>query len=615
MTLSSISNLTGPDSITHKYISSFDIPNNIHNDIRVETFNLLERKSSHDTIKNQIKKLIGQAMRLGQEGLHSRECQYFVDIFILIFYFRDIQCGPGNRNLSYEMFLELWTYFPETCLKCSHLFTYYGGWMDLVKLLHLIREKYSQLENGAFRQSPEYLNLKNIETTLLNICATQMKTDIQNLNKKNELKEQIQKIELSNKKDTFFSNSHQQQLIQLKKELDTISISYWGKWCPSENSQYHWIAENLAEQLYGDQSIFSDNGELICPSLNELQQQSDSKYKLALRHCLKHYRKERVRLNKELNTCENLMSSNNWDLISPGEVSKKCFQNNRDSFFNTNVSQINRLQCTLNFIKYFNSNEMAFQKSGLLGNILKPYLYHQRPLDPKIETYWEETVRSMSTSNYFNNSILVSDFYIQSGTSDNDEVLGLLLMIDQLRENNSEIENSLLYTKEFPHWYSFKKNSSLKEKIEVVQDISLIGDTDFKKVIQFILSDFNFSVNPQIIILSDSDFDIKTWKTIDNILMNSHTSNFKLNIIYWSLYKPLKIKEFTFNYLQIQVIEGFHFYFLEHFLKCTEFPDGYKLIRTIFDSPRYHRIRNICHHSQEGKLSNYEFKNDWINLV
>ena len=143
---------TGPDSLTHTFISSFKNPMVSNEDIhdhRLETFNNLHQNSNLEVIQKQIKNMIGQALKCGQEGYKTQESQYLADIFSLVFYFRDYQFGPGYRDVSYRMFLELWSYFPKTCLNSLHLYIEYGGWMDIIHLLDLVKEKYSNITNSV----------------------------------------------------------------------------------------------------------------------------------------------------------------------------------------------------------------------------------------------------------------------------------------------------------------------------------------------------------------------------------------------------------------------------------------------------------------------------------
>lgn len=619
---------TGPDSISQEFISSFSIPNSIikkevsdelNLDIRIETFNLLNRQSSPEIVKNQIKKLIGQALKCGNEGYIEGECQYLVDTFVLVFYFRDHQYGPGNRDISYWMILELWKYFPETSLKCMSLFQYYGGWMDFLKILDIVREKYSQLDNSAFRKNPQYLELKKMEDVILDICVKQMKLDIQKMNQKKEILEEIKELESS--KDGFFSNLNQ-KIREKYVLLDKISISLWGKWCPAENGQYHWIAHNLASRLYGHLPMYSKNGELFGPSLNESEKKlnenvssSIKNYKQALRHCFKLYRKDRVELNRELQTCEILMSNNNWELIQPNRVPLKCFKKNKDIFLDTNQYKTNRLECSLNFRKYLESSSIVLRKSGGLGNILRPYLYYGHSLDPSVESQWNQIVSDLNIESPNDNIILIPDFGIEGGTQYNEELLGLFLMINQLQSSNRNEKCDYICPMNNPKWFSIKNDNSLQQKIDFLKDTLMFGETDLKDILELILERTEITNNTQIIILSDNVFNIQTWKQIDDIFGETTQLKSKLNIFYWTFrQQPLNIKYLPFNNIGIQLINRFNYFILKYLLKPQKFSRHQHLILQILNSPRYDKIREICSLSQENKLSNYKFKSEWIDI-
>lgn len=619
---------TGPDSISQEFISSFSIPNSIlkkkdchesNQDLRIETFNVLNRQSSIQLVKTKIREMIGQALKCGQEGFQKEECQYLVDIFVLVFYFRDYQYGPGNRDISYWMILELWTYFPETSLKCLSLFQHYGGWMDFLKILDIIRGKYLQLDNSAFRKNPEYLQLKKIENVIFDIFVNQMKTDIQKINQKREVLREIK--ELKDSKDSFFSNQNQ-KIKEKYASLEDFSISLWGKWCPSENGQYHWIAHNLASRLYGHLPVCSKDGILIGPSLNESEQNlnnnvsfSSKNYKKALHHCFKLYRKDRVQLNRELQTCEVLMSNNNWELIKPELVPLKCFKKNKETFLDTNQHMTNRLECTLNFRKYFESSKRVLRKSGRLGNILRPYLYYKNSYDSRVESQWNQIITDLNIETPISNIILMPDFSIEEGTHCNEELLGLFLMIDQIMFSNRDEKGDYICPRNNSKCFSIKNNNSLQQKIDFLKETLVIGKSNLKDTLELILKRTEITNNTQIIILTDKEFNIQSWKKIDSILTRNTQLKSKLNVIYWTFKRQnLNIKYFNLTNIRIQLINNFNYFILKYLLRPEKSSCHQKLILQILNSPRYNKIREMCSLSQENKLYNYKFKSDWIEI-
>ena len=619
---------TGPDSISQEFISLFQIPNSLTKekdsdefnlDIRVETFSLLNRQSSLEIVKTQIRKLIGQALKYGQEGYPVEECQYLVDVFVLVFYFRDHHYGPGNRDISYWMILELWSYLPETSLKCLSLFQYYGGWMDFLKILDIVRGEYLLLDNSAFRKNPKYLELKKIENVIFDICVKQMKIDTQKINQKKEILEEIKELEAS--KDTFFSNLNQ-KIREKYESLEEFSVSLWGKWCPAENGQYHWIAHNLASRLYGHLPVYSKDGDLIGPSLNESEKKlndnessSIKNYKKALRHCFKLYRKDRVELNRELQTCEILMSNNNWELIEPKRVPLKCFKKNKETFLDTKQYMTNRLECSLNFRKYLESTSRVLRKSSRLGNILRPYLYYKHSYDSLVESQWNQIIADLKIETSRDNTILIPDFGIEKGTQYNEELLGLFLMIDQILFSNGNEISEYICPINNSKWFSIKNKNSLKQKIDFLEDSLIIGETNLKDTLGLILEKKEIRNDTKIIILSDNVFNIQTWKQIDNIFTKTTQLKSKLNITYWTFRQQAPyIKYYSFNNIRIQLINSFNYFILKYLLKPQEFSGHQHLILQILNSPRYDKIREICSLSQENKLSNYKFKSEWIDI-
>ena len=208
---------------------------------------------------------------------------------------------------------------------------------------------------------------------------------------------------------------------------------------------------------------------------------------------------------------------------------------------------------------------------------------------------------------------MITDFDVEQGNNLNENLLGLSLMIDQLGESDIGSKH-LLYAREMPHWYFFKDKSSLREKINTLNNISLIGNTDFEQVFQFILHEYEHQIyEKNLVILSDTNFNQSVWKQLSS-RFSSVVSDSKINIIYWTVNQPLSIRQFHFDKFNIQVIQGFHFFLLTHLFKENSFPDSYTLIRRILDSRRYFKIKDICQKSHEGRLSSFQFKNDWVNL-
>lgn len=611
---------TGPDSLTQEFISSFKNPilsNRNSVDFRLETFNKLNINSDLEVIKKQIKNMIGQALKCGQEGYVLLESKYLADIFALVFYFRDYQFGPGYRDVSYWMLIELWTYFPNTSLDCLHLFTEYGGWMDILHILGLVQQKYSNIVNSVFRENPEYIELKKLENKLLDLCLSQTKKDLNSVDLKIYIKQQIDVIKTQ--KDTLFART-ESKLEEKQKCLDKINISQWGKWCPAENGKYHWVAVKLASRLYGHLPIYSEQGEILYPCLNEIENElkksgsvdNQKKYKISLRNCLKKYRKDRVKLNKELQTVETHMCANKWESIVPQLVPKRCFQKYRDTFLNTKHSKTNKLECTLNFRKYLESNKICSKQSSGLGNLISPYLLYNINIDAYIESRWRDIVLNLGSKIPFKNMILVSDFSIEINTRKNQELLGLFLLFHEMIDISKK---NIIYSKIYPHWFSMNNVYSLKDRIRHLQDSFLLGNTDFEELIQFILNQNKISDN-KIVIFSDNTFDLETWTNIDTLL--SKNQEFicvsKINILYWSSRKEMSIDEHIFDNLQIQVIEGFNYHLLTYLIRSDFKNHSKQIINSILNSSRYNKVRDICSQSEEGKLSNYKLNNDWITL-
>lgn len=114
------------------------------------------------------------------------------DLIILAFQTRNCrenQGGKGEKNLFHEMFLHLYTIFPQTCLELLEIIPEYGSWNDLkelVKKVEGIREDIDILSNAC-----------------MNLFVKQLKTDF----------------------------------LSLESGGDQISLA--AKWAPRENSNFY----------------------------------------------------------------------------------------------------------------------------------------------------------------------------------------------------------------------------------------------------------------------------------------------------------------------------------------------------------------------------------------
>lgn len=200
-------------------------------DWRLDAFTNLNKDTCVLDIRSKITEMINEAKRCDDSG------EYIADIFRIWVHKRHAREGEKEKILSYRYFLELYEFYPETCvaLARSSLFGEIGYWKDYYLIWGLINKmemddrsrynKYDKLVRG-FRHS----------------VLTQRQSDLCKL-----------KAYIGNEKLNTIDNMDLEQMLKDKSvEGEKLSVSYVGKYCVREKS-------SLNKELYW---YIEDNGRL-----------------------------------------------------------------------------------------------------------------------------------------------------------------------------------------------------------------------------------------------------------------------------------------------------------------------------------------------------------------
>tara|TARA_Y100000994_G_scaffold43163_1_gene33729 strand:+ start:9102 stop:10877 length:1776 start_codon:yes stop_codon:yes gene_type:complete len=392
-------------------------------------------------------------------------------LITLLFYFRDIQEGKGERDLFYWGYLWMYKKFPELMLHMLDLLVYdettlevtvgvpYGSWKDLNKLM-----EYSINDEHTTENSDIYTQLH----------------------------------------DRIVKMYSFQLLFDKKTNMPSLA----AKWAPREN-KYVDNQTNLVELISNE--MF---GDIDTPS-----------------HRIKLYRKTISNLNKKINTVELLQCSNNWAGISPKNVPSKALKQYMKAFLYTNKSGSlrgnleDRLACREKFLEeqhnaFVNPNTCAFntkdlQPHEIISVLLQPY--------PS-----EDDINNMTAlwNKYISN--LKKDFFNEDGTPKMPKTLAMcdvsgsmdglpmnaaiaitLLLIELLELNG----NCALTFESEPHWVNFSKCTDLYSKVTTLKSAPWGGSTNISKAFNLILSAAVAAKLPQsamferLVILTDMQFD------------------------------------------------------------------------------------------------------------
>jgi len=88
----------------------------------------------------------GDVSRLSRTILQRADLQEISSFIILIFVTRNTRGGKGEKKLAYDLFLELWDFYPATAQELLQLFPLYGYWKDLFLLMDASKGRSFQKE-------------------------------------------------------------------------------------------------------------------------------------------------------------------------------------------------------------------------------------------------------------------------------------------------------------------------------------------------------------------------------------------------------------------------------------------------------------------------------------
>ena len=260
------------------------------------------RGVSDEILKTLVRDIVAKAMLANKNGKKSLALQMQVDSIVLMFKARDIDEGKGERMIFYQVFLELFDYYPETMKGCLLLIPKYGSWLDINRLLSMVEDQLKTMGDGAFRSNPKVISLVDLRKSMISLYVDQLIVD-----------------------------------------LESENPSLAGKWAPREarNGLTKVIARRIAIELYRDQSLTRDDGSVVV-SLNDAYKELTKSPKnsdllkvveVAKASCYARYRKAVARLNTsvEVLMCD---TEGRWSEVKPGAVPARCLKKNRKAFMN-----------------------------------------------------------------------------------------------------------------------------------------------------------------------------------------------------------------------------------------------------------------------------------------
>ena len=488
----------------------------------------------------------------------NKYIHYYILLYKLIVYTRDIFVGKGERDLTYMMIYTWNTQFPILAIHILHKISTssqpypFGCWKDIKYFCNYVREI-----------SPKKIQDPIIETCV-NILNQQLIKDLQ--------------IE--------------------KKENQKTKISLVSKWIPREKSKkFGWFFDKCAMQwsriMYPEYYYFATTN----PSIS-----FQNKIK-------REYRKNISNLNQQLDTVQIKQCENRWSQIKMDTITENTKQKQLNILLNQDIYGYIRRQtedrniCRENMISYLfyenqNQNQNQNQKKEIYSS------FQMRDLIKEIEFAY--TIEYMESIN--NNWDKVKGSILQNTeniipildltTTNYTNALSISIMLSEI----SKIQNKILVYDQIPVWVNLSETKSLLEKVNQVQEIKNSKQVETSNIFTalelLMLSIQNTNLSPEdvanlvLCIVSDFSSPIKELQLHIHYFFHKNGYHKPPHIIYWNIslhknnYYPCNA--FTARTLMISGTSSSCFQFLNDPLWKEYTP--YTYLCNVLGQERYHEF-------------------------
>ena len=216
-------------------------------DRRLDAFTNLNKDTSVEDIRSKITGMVKEIKDASVNTTSSQsqpadpDCnseilgEYIADIFRIWVHKRHAREGEKEKILSYRYFLELFEFFPETCITLarSTLFGEIGYWKDYYLIWRLINEK-------ELADIDRYNKYNKLICGFRHSILTQRQTDLC------KLKEYVGARKLAS-----INNTDLEQVLKDKSKeegVEKLTLSYVGKYCVREkssmNKELYWYVDD-----------------------------------------------------------------------------------------------------------------------------------------------------------------------------------------------------------------------------------------------------------------------------------------------------------------------------------------------------------------------------------
>lgn len=452
--------------------------------------------------KEQVKKLILEIIKDARENFTDKRhtSQQICYLIALIFNKRDIIDGGGERDLSYQMMIEIYHYYPLTVKKLLKLFVFeYGSLLDLNKIACLIVEELQQIdkqiaiEKEAQNEKPD--QNQPLPKSISDKLATKEKLK--------ELTSAITDIYV----EAFECSSH-----------ETLA----GKWAPRQGKSVDRITNlsvKIAEKLFPPGILEGDNNKARSQKKNislKLYRQkltilnSDS---TEAKLCAKEYEYLAENLQK---MPAKALSQYRYALLDVWKYGQKSGNRRKKGGHQEEKEMLRKslLKMTADAIaepkKEF-IKAKTLQPYELIRDIYKNQYIDSYEVNPVHEAQWEVLKAKVKEAGRLQNTIVMADVSGSMQGIPMEVSISLGILISEIQTGCWA--NRLLTFAESPCWFKIPTTTDLKAKVKAIGGMDWGGSADLEKALEMIL---NLAVTNKVpkkdmpqnfIILTDMDYD------------------------------------------------------------------------------------------------------------
>lgn len=515
-------------------------------------------KSVRDIKIEELNKLVLNVIK-------SKNPEYIAELFVQIFQVRNCRGGKGEKDLSYNILLEVYNQYPETIVNLVHLYKDYGYWKDLINLLEIINiqkndEKYGKLVDKIIELYSNQLNDDNKKMTNgeknISLAAKWAPREGHNFSKNN--KELFNKLVTSvypNIKNHINRLTGYRKLItSLNNYLKTVEVLMCnGTWSEINYSQIPSVNLKKFRKAH----------------LNELLNGHVDNEKTGNRYP---DNEDRVTArNNLLNTIKDPTKKLSGKQLMPHEITNVFYKNNKT----VSSAEVELLQKQWESLKatVLSKGRKAIPLSDVSGSM------SGTPMEVSI-------------------------------------ALGILLS----EVTHEAFRDRVITFHENPSWVDLSKCSSLQEKVQTLSNAPWGGSTCIEKAFDLILdvavrNKLASEDIPDLVIFSDMQFDqIQGYNTNHKTHLQNVKNKFKKaglecpRIVFWNLRAATGFPA-TNDSSNVVMLSGFSQSLLKYVLEneLVAEPTPLETYLSVINDKQYDPIRIVLNNSNEGVLKNYTF--------